>query len=228
MKTKETMENNDIVRLGQTCWVLSENKIYPLERDGSINTLREVKLTQKQWELLHCLYNPSKEPVSKEKIINTIWPSQAISPESLPQIINKTRKSIYDSEKNVIQHLRNVGYILNHSAYLNTNSIPVETELIDEKDKLEQNIKKSNSLLKEKTKLAIYYSLIFFLTISSILLSLGIYERKIKRQEFLDIHLNSDRYDQIISESDGEILFRVNGHICRFSKSSHEVNCEKE
>ncbi|OLQ86841.1 hypothetical protein BIY21_17740 [Vibrio ponticus] len=62
-----------------------------------------------------CLLDASPKTLSKEDIIEKVWDSRHISPESLPQLIIRTRQALGDSKKTVLINEPGIGYKLNFS-----------------------------------------------------------------------------------------------------------------
>ncbi|PSV21256.1 hypothetical protein C0W44_08610 [Photobacterium leiognathi subsp. mandapamensis] len=104
------MSKETLIILGDYLWDIEEQSLSYISTDQSITS--EVKrLTNKQQLLLCQLYDAYPHCLTKEQLITAIWNSN-ISPESLPQLINRTRKTLNDKDKDIIKYRSNVGYSL--------------------------------------------------------------------------------------------------------------------
>lgn len=95
--------------LGELYWSFTSQSLYKVSTDTQAQA-ELVKLTSKQKALLQCLIDAYPKVIDKNDIIEAIWGSHAISPESLPQLINRTRIAIGDSDKSVIINHPGTGY----------------------------------------------------------------------------------------------------------------------
>ncbi|KLV06980.1 hypothetical protein ABT56_07475 [Photobacterium aquae] len=118
--------------IGNYCWSVGSRALYHKKDLDNGVTKESLTLTQKQYDLLLCLYNAHPVTMDKESIVNAIWGSRPISAESLPQIITRTRQLLEDNDKSIIVNKPGVGYMLNFSTYEN-----VEKCIIDEASKAE-------------------------------------------------------------------------------------------
>ncbi|WDZ73468.1 winged helix-turn-helix domain-containing protein [Vibrio harveyi] len=69
---------------------------------GKTEELDALKLTNKQKALLNCLVDAYPNTISNKEIIQQVWGYEHISQESLPQLINRTRRTLEDNEKTIL------------------------------------------------------------------------------------------------------------------------------
>jgi DNA-binding winged helix-turn-helix (wHTH) protein len=94
------MKNNNRIVLGKFTWDRTTHNLQPSLLSGRTKEQGTVKLTNKQKALLNCLVDAHPSTISNKAIIQQVWGYEHISQESLPQLINRTRRTLEDNEKN--------------------------------------------------------------------------------------------------------------------------------
>ncbi|WP_114764608.1 winged helix-turn-helix domain-containing protein [Vibrio rhodolitus] len=102
-------KDNTII-LGDFIWEVESKELKKADDTASDAS---VILTPKQYQLLKCLYDACPNVLKKEEIVEEVWSSTFTSPESLPQLIIRTRQAIGDSKKQILVNQPGVGYSLN-------------------------------------------------------------------------------------------------------------------
>ncbi|CAH1520455.1 OmpR/PhoB-type domain-containing protein [Vibrio owensii] len=107
------MKNNNRIVLGKFTWDRTTHYLLPSLLSGKTEEQDTVKLTNKQKALLNCLVDAHPNTLSNKEIIQQVWGYEHISQESLPQLINRTRRTLEDNEKSILINVPGVGYSLN-------------------------------------------------------------------------------------------------------------------
>ncbi|MCV3262814.1 winged helix-turn-helix domain-containing protein [Vibrio harveyi] len=107
------MKNNNRIVLGKFTWDRTTHYLLPSLLSGKTEELDALKLTNKQKALLNCLVDAYPNTISNKEIIQQVWGYEHISQESLPQLINRTRRTLEDNEKTILVNTPGVGYSLN-------------------------------------------------------------------------------------------------------------------
>ncbi|WP_039987922.1 winged helix-turn-helix domain-containing protein [Vibrio owensii] len=110
------MKNNNRIVLGKFTWDRTTHYLLPSLLSGKTEEQDTVKLTNKQKALLNCLVDAHPNTISNKEIIQQVWGYEHISQESLPQLINRTRRTLEDSDKSILINVPGVGYSLNFAA----------------------------------------------------------------------------------------------------------------
>src|SRR5258708_4452782 len=78
---------------------------------GSLRTAdRNVQLRPKAVEVLHYLVENAGRPVTKEELIQAIWPNVIVTDEVLTDCVSEVRQAIGDSQQNIIVTVPRRGY----------------------------------------------------------------------------------------------------------------------
>ncbi|HDM8055093.1 winged helix-turn-helix domain-containing protein [Vibrio harveyi] len=107
------MKNNNRIVLGKFTWDRTTHYLLPSLLSGKTEEQDTVKLTNKQKALLNCLVDAHPNTISNKEIIQQVWGYEHISQESLPQLINRTRRTLEDNDKSILINVPGVGYSLN-------------------------------------------------------------------------------------------------------------------
>ena len=107
------MKSRNQVVVGRFNWDRTTHYLQPSPLNGKAEEQETVKLTNKQKALLNCLVDAYPNTISNKEIIQQVWGYEHISQESLPQLINRTRRTLEDSVKSILINVPGVGYSLN-------------------------------------------------------------------------------------------------------------------
>jgi adenylate cyclase len=78
---------------------------------GSLRTKdREMELRPKSFEVLCYLVENAGRLVTKEELLNTVWPNVVVTEESLSRCVSDVRKAIDDSHQKIIKTVPGRGY----------------------------------------------------------------------------------------------------------------------
>ncbi|MHA2858737.1 winged helix-turn-helix domain-containing protein [Vibrio harveyi] len=203
------MKNNNRIVLGKFTWDRTTHYLLPSLLSGKTEELDALKLTNKQKALLNCLVDAYPNTISNKEIIQQVWGYEHISQESLPQLINRTRRTLEDNEKTILVNTPGVGYSLNFTfAPEEPITKPEECAL---KSTSKQNAKLWNALfivmllvtlfnLYETTK-ALYY-----------------------KHDFEQV-LKAKAYPEIKRSDDGKTIVTINNHECIYHKDQLLLQC---
>ncbi|MHA2766346.1 winged helix-turn-helix domain-containing protein [Vibrio harveyi] len=203
------MKNNNRIVLGKFTWDRTTHYLLPSLLSGKTEELDALKLTNKQKALLNCLVDAYPNTISNKEIIQQVWGYEHISQESLPQLINRTRRTLEDNEKTILVNTPGVGYSLNFTfAPKEPITKPEECAL---KSTSKQNAKLWNALfivmllvtlfnLYETTK-ALYY-----------------------KHDFEQV-LRAKAYPEMNRSKDGTITLTIDNHECIYHKDELLLKC---
>ncbi|MFM2594792.1 winged helix-turn-helix domain-containing protein [Vibrio harveyi] len=203
------MKNNNRIVLGKFTWDRTTHNLQPSLLSGRTKEQGTVKLTNKQKALLNCLVDAHPSTISNKEIIQQVWGYEHISQESLPQLINRTRRTLEDNEKTILVNTPGVGYSLNFTfAPEEPITKPEECAL---KSTSKQNAKLWNALfivmllvtlfnLYETTK-ALYY-----------------------KHDFEQV-LRAKAYPEMNRSKDGTITLTIDNHECIYHKDELLLKC---
>ncbi|WP_052442007.1 winged helix-turn-helix domain-containing protein [Vibrio hyugaensis] len=131
------MKCNKHILVGEFYWDAKSRFLYRTNNDTNDLEKTPLTLTPKQHLLLLSLYNAHPKVLRRHEIINYVWESKPTSPESLPQLVNRTRIVLEDNNKDILVNEPGVGYSLNFT-------------LLDEQREVEEKVAFENSV-KPKT-----------------------------------------------------------------------------
>ena len=189
------------------------------------------KLTDKQLSLIRLLYdncdNENDGFVSRAHLISKLWIRGSISPESVSQIINRTRTALKDTDKALILNEVGMGYKLasfDVKKPFITTELPIDTVILD-------------SHVRGWRKFAIVnHSMIFILlafTIVQLFMLAFEYRSKTalvtKALGTIEDKLSHAKYSVEYSALNNTVLIRVGGddYLCDIIKSKETVKCIK-
>ncbi|ROV60297.1 helix-turn-helix domain-containing protein [Vibrio ponticus] len=105
--------NKTTLIIGGFTWDVESRKLERIASEKTGHNSKEVSLTPKQFRLLQCLYHAHPSVLQRNEIVDFVWESKPTSPESLPQLINRTRIVLGDTNKDILVNEPGVGYSLN-------------------------------------------------------------------------------------------------------------------
>lgn len=126
------MKCNKHILVGEFRWDAKSRFLYRTNNDTNDLEKKPLTLTPKQHLLLLSLYNAHPKVLQRNEIINYVWESKPTSPESLPQLVNRTRIVLEDNNKDILVNEPGVGYSLNFT-------------LLDEQREVEDKVAFENS-----------------------------------------------------------------------------------
>jgi len=72
---------------------------------------REVELRPKGFDVLHCLVENAGRLVTKDEIIEAVWPNVIVTDESLSRCVSDVRLALGDSEQQIVKTVPRRGYM---------------------------------------------------------------------------------------------------------------------
>ncbi len=125
------MKNNSITLiLGNFTWDAESKKMERVQKENHPKVGEDITITPKQFRLLQCLYQAHPEVLQRKDIVDFVWESKPTSPESLPQLINRTRIVLEDTEKDILVNVPGVGYSLNFELSDKENQTSINEQTI--------------------------------------------------------------------------------------------------
>ena len=72
---------------------------------------RDIELRPKSFDVLCCLVERAGQLVTKEEILETVWPNVVVGDESLARCVSDVRQALGDSQQKIIKTLPRRGYL---------------------------------------------------------------------------------------------------------------------
>ncbi len=72
----------------------------------------EIRLRRKSFELLHFLLREAGRVVSKEELLEAVWPGATVGDESLAQCVSEVRRALGDVNKLIVKTVPRMGYLI--------------------------------------------------------------------------------------------------------------------
>src|SRR4051812_9572461 len=72
----------------------------------------EIELRPKTFELLRYLVENAGRLISKEELVNAVWPNVIVSDDSLAQCVSELRHALNDSDRSIIKTVARREYLL--------------------------------------------------------------------------------------------------------------------
>src|SRR5262245_14642883 len=102
-----------------------------LVRGCLLRGTQEVKLRPKSFDTLKYLVQNEGRLLSKDEIIQAVWPNTFVSDESLVQCLRDVRLALGDSSQGMIKTVPRRGYIFRPSKNEIPTALPRETEQVN-------------------------------------------------------------------------------------------------
>jgi TolB-like protein/DNA-binding winged helix-turn-helix (wHTH) protein/Flp pilus assembly protein TadD len=108
MTTGETKFRQDMPT-GVNAYSFDEFRL-DLSRGALMRDGRQVPLRPKAFDVLHCLVCHQGELLSRDVLLEWIWPNLVVSDDSLTQCVIEIRKALGDQDRNIIRTIPRRGY----------------------------------------------------------------------------------------------------------------------
>ncbi|WP_434527492.1 winged helix-turn-helix domain-containing protein [Vibrio sp. K4] len=207
------MNNNNSLVLGNYLWDRTTHYLQPSPLNGKAEEQEAVKLTNKQKALLNCLVDAYPNTISNKEIIQQVWGYEHISQESLPQLINRTRRTLEDNEKTILVNTPGVGYSLNFK-------FAPEEPVLKPMTKPEQCALKSTSKQNAKLWNALFIVMLFVTLFNLYETTKALYFK----HDFEQV-LRAKVYPEIKRSDDGKTVVTINNHECIYHKDQLLLQC---
>ncbi|MCX2789278.1 winged helix-turn-helix domain-containing protein [Vibrio sp. Sgm 5] len=207
------MKNNNRIVLGKFTWDRTTHYLQLSPLNGTAEEQETVKLTNKQKALLNCLVDAYPNTISNKEIIQQVWGYEHISQESLPQLINRTRRTLEDNEKTILVNTPGVGYSLNFK-------FAPEEPVLKPITKPEECALKSAS--KQNAKL---WHALFIVMLLVTLFNLYETTKALYYKHDFEQVLKAKAYPEIKRSDDGKTVVTINNHECIYHKDQLLLQC---
>ncbi|GAK20758.1 hypothetical protein JCM19052_1264 [Vibrio sp. JCM 19052] len=181
--------------------------------NGKAEEQEAVKLTNKQKALLNCLVDAYPNTISNKEIIQQVWGYEHISQESLPQLINRTRRTLEDNEKTILVNTPGVGYSLNFK-------FAPKEPVLKPITKPEECALKSTS--KQNAKL---WNALFIVMLLVTLFNVYETTKALYYKHDFEQVLKAKVYPEIKRSDDGKTVVTINNHECIYHKDQLLLQC---
>ncbi|MCL2915832.1 winged helix-turn-helix domain-containing protein [Shewanella corallii] len=204
------MQTHKLYVLGKFYWNLNSGELFTDSKENPFGRKDGIKLTCKQQKLLEALFNSYPEVLCKDDLVEKIWGGRIMSPESLPQLINRTRSVLQDSDKSIIFNQPGEGYLLR---FEEVSLEPVNTK--------EQNAHVSFRLPKTKLKWGAVCFLLALTIVNAKMLAAALNNRA----DFVGV-TNSIPYPHVDKDSEGRVKSVAIGETtCEYEKALRKLRC---
>lgn len=207
------MKNNNRIVLGKFTWDRTTHYLLPSLLSGKTEEQDTVKLTNKQKALLNCLVDAYPNTISNKEIIQQVWGYEHISQESLPQLINRTRRTLEDNGKTILVNTPGVGYSLNFK-------FAPEEPVLKPITKPEECALKSTS--KQNAKL---WNALFIVMLLVTLFNLYETTKALYYKHDFEQVLKAKAYPEMNRSKDGTITLTIDNHECIYHKDQLLLKC---
>ncbi|OLQ94589.1 hypothetical protein BIY21_08275 [Vibrio ponticus] len=214
------MNNNNSLVLGNYIWDRTTHHLQPLSSNDATEEQGSVRLTNKQIALLSCLVNACPNPLTHTEIVKQVWGNEYISPESLPQLINRTRKTIGDTEKTILKNILNVGYTIDVQV-----NAPKTPELENQKE-IKESLppsERSGTNFKTLVKLII---VVLMVVITSFNL-LNFYDAYTSKRDFINTRFWAPYPLLKVNTEGGATTIKLDDGECKYEKDSQTMDCRQ-
>ncbi|NGN97392.1 helix-turn-helix domain-containing protein [Grimontia sp. S25] len=216
------MNETERIILGRFRWDRLTQYLYPQDQDGNDVIEDAKRLTNKQQALIECLYNAAPEKVTRDDITLYVWGSEHISQESLPQLINRTRQVLEDSDKTLISNVPGVGY-----------SLACET-LAGQEEETHQEMRELTEVLNERPVVEdqasngiawIRLAIVAVLAVISVINIKHFVEAYQFKKGFIETRLAVPYPHIEKTEDENKLIVTVEGKECIYEKDVEIINC---
>ncbi|KIF46708.1 pilus assembly protein [Vibrio owensii 47666-1] len=207
------MKNNNRIVLGKFTWDRTTHYLKPSPLNGKAEEQETVKLTNKQKALLNCLVDSHPSTISNKEIIQQVWGYEHISQESLPQLINRTRRTLEDNEKTILVNIPGVGYSL---CFEFAPEDPVSQPMTKPKKYELKPVSKQNAKL---------WNALFVVMLLVTLFNLYETTKALYYKHDFEQVRKAKAYPEMKRSDDGKTIVTINNHECIYHKDQLLLQC---
>ncbi|CZF86078.1 winged helix-turn-helix domain-containing protein [Grimontia marina] len=216
------MSKSGRIFIGQFRWDRQTQYLYPQDQDGRDVIGNAKRLTNKQQALIDCLYIAAPNKVSREAITQYVWGSEHISQESLPQLINRTRQVLEDSDKTLISNVPGQGYSLNcETISVQVENMPQEAPGFAEVINETQTVDDQASINSASGRLAIV-AILAVVTVINISHFIDAYQSK---KRFIETRFATPYPHIEKTDDENKLIVTVESKECIYEKDIEIINC---
>lgn len=215
------MKCNKHILVGEFHWDVKSRFLYKTNNDSNTLEKNTITLTPKQHRLLLSLYNAHPKILQRDEIVDFVWESKPTSPESLPQLINRTRIVLKDSNKSILVNEPGVGYSLNFTILNEQEVEGVEQQLIVESTlESKQTHFAELTSLNWKTKCGLPALICLTMLNVGSAIEAGYYSYQFKSAFF------SKPYPYAKQMDDNNISIVIDNNECNYTKNTQLLKCQ--
>ncbi|MCL2914171.1 winged helix-turn-helix domain-containing protein [Shewanella corallii] len=204
--------SRQIFTLGQRYWDAQTGSLYSGLVEGIPDENTTVKLTNKQQLLLKALMEAHPNILSYEELTREVWLGRVMSPESLPQLINRTRTALGDSDKGIIVNHPGSGYELKFQQWRGEKSA----------DSSKTTASWLYQLAQHKS---VRFGVIGLLSFVTCLNSYLLYNSVESERKFLKV-IQSTPYPYVIKDENGRVTaINIGDYRCDYEKAQRLLKC---
>ena len=207
------MKNNNRIVLGKFTWDRTTHYLQPSPLNGKAEEQETVKLTNKQKALLNCLVDSHPSTISNKEIIQQVWGYEHISQESLPQLINRTRRTLEDNEKTILVNTPGVGYSLSFEF---APDEPVSQPMTKPEEHELKPVSKQNAKL---------WNALFIVMLLVTLFNLYETTKALYYKHDFEQVRKAKAYPEMKRSDDGKTIVTINSHECIYHKDQLLLQC---
>ncbi|OCH39385.1 toxin-coregulated pilus transcriptional regulator TcpP [Aliivibrio fischeri] len=202
-----------VFKLNEIYWDPATKKLYDTLEDAVNGNNEYGSTTPLVSAILTLLIKEHPSICKNEHIKDVLWGTQWISNESIPQLIKRTRVSIKDTNRHVIENVKGNGYKIN-----NVEEIRISSNSIQCTEK-----KTSHSKLKE-TSIFLFSIIIFILSSSALIFC-------IEKHVFYDLiplqEIKKIKDFDLIKISEDKFLIKTKDQECELNLKNKIARCKR-
>ncbi|MUI54268.1 winged helix-turn-helix domain-containing protein [Aliivibrio fischeri] len=201
-----------VFKLNEIYWNPVTKKLYDTLEDAVNDHNEYGSTTPLVSSILNLLIKEYPSICKNEHIRDVLWGTQWISNESIPQLIKRTRVSIKDTNRDVIENIKGSGYKINN------------VEKVRIKSNTEKYIGKEMRYSKLREVLFFLFSILFFIISSSSLFFS--FEKHIFKELVPLYEINKIKGFNLVELSKGKFILKTKGQVCEFDLNNKIARCK--
>ncbi|MGR5131850.1 winged helix-turn-helix domain-containing protein [Vibrio alfacsensis] len=207
------MKNRNQIVVGKFNWNRTTHYLQPSTLHDEAEKQETVKLTNKQKALLNCLVDAYPNTISNKEIIQQVWGYEYISQESLPQLINRTRRTLEDHDKIILVNTPGIGYSL-------CFEFAPEEPVSQPKNTPEELAPRLVGTQNFKV-----WNVIFAVALFATLINIWETAKAIYYKHDFEQVLKAAPYPEMKRSNDGKITLTIDNHECTYYKDQLLLQC---
>lgn len=213
------MKCNKHILVGEFQWDVKSRFLYRTNNDTNDLEKKPLTLTPKQHRLLLSLYNAHPKVLRRHEIINYVWESKPTSPESLPQLVNRTRIVLEDNNKDILVNEPGVGYSLNFT-------LQDEQQEVEDKVAFENSEKPKAINYVEAKPVDLKLKLIVPVLIVLTMFNLGsAIEASYYSHQFMSAFFSTP-YPNVKQIDENNVSLVIDNNECHYTKNTQLLRCQ--
>ncbi|MUJ39529.1 winged helix-turn-helix domain-containing protein [Aliivibrio fischeri] len=201
-----------VFKLNEIYWNPVTKKLYDTLEDAVNDHNEYGSTTPLVSSILNLLIKEYPSICKNEHIRDVLWGTQWISNESIPQLIKRTRVSIKDTNRDIIENIKGSGYKINN------------VEKVRIKSNTEKYIGKEMRYSKLREVLFFLFSILFFIISSSSLFFS--FEKHIFKELVPLYEINKIKGFNLVELSKENFILKTKGQVCEFDLNNKIARCK--